>query len=173
LANVDALTGLATRRNILQIAEREISRARRNRAQLALLLLDLDYFKNVNDTHGHAAGDRVLSSVARALVAEMRTTDCLGRWGGEELVAVLYGSGAAHTEVISERLRSRVENLQIPVCDGIGKISVTVSIGAAQWSPFDESLDSLLKRADIALYNAKNNGRNKVTLSDIAISTAP
>ena len=172
LVNVDVLTGLATRRNILQFAERELARAQRNRAQLAILLLDLDHFKNINDSHGHAAGDRVLSTVARALLAEMRTTDCLGRWGGEELVAVLYGSGDAHTEIIAERLRSCVESLQIPVCDGAGSISVTVSIGVAQWSLCDESLDGLFKRADVALYDAKRGGRNRVALSSAAVRPA-
>ena len=143
----DPLTGLANRRFILIQLAGMVSGARRHDRALAVAVIDVDHFKTVNDTHGHAEGDRVLVAVARALRAHLRAEDQLGRLGGEEFLALLPDTDAAAAAAAAEKLRASVEDA-----------GVTVSIGWAAWE--GESPDELLARADEALYGAKARGRD-------------
>jgi diguanylate cyclase (GGDEF)-like protein len=164
LASIDELTGVANRRWFTAMASRELERCRRFNHQLALLMIDIDHFKRVNDTHGHAVGDEVLKAFTRVLEGNLRSVDLLGRLGGEEFAVVLPESdhnAAAHT---AERLRAAVEGLDFPFEDGSG-LRITTSVGIAILSTAGETLDSLLARADSALYAAKGEGRNRVVVS--------
>jgi diguanylate cyclase (GGDEF)-like protein len=164
LASIDELTGVANRRWFTAMASRELERCRRFNHQLALLMIDIDHFKRVNDTHGHAVGDEVLKAFTRVLEGNLRSVDLLGRLGGEEFAVVLPeadDSAAAHT---AERLRQAVEALQFPFEDGT-VLRITTSVGIAILAATGETLDSLLARADGALYAAKRQGRNRVVVS--------
>ena len=127
----------------------------------AVLFIDLDGFKAVNDTHGHAAGDLVLQSFADTVRRNVRDTDVLARWGGEEFVLLLCDTPAADAVALMERLRQAVQAMQVPVAQGGQPITVTVSIGLARHAPADP-LAGTLERADRALYAAKAGGRNRV-----------
>ena len=164
LASIDELTGVANRRWFTAMANRELERCRRFNHQLALLMIDVDHFKKVNDTHGHAVGDEVLKAFTRVLEGNLRSVDLLGRLGGEEFAVMLPESdqnAAAHT---AERLRAAVEALEFPLENG-ETLKMTTSVGIAVLSNTDESLDNLLARADGALYIAKREGRNRVVAS--------
>ena len=164
LASIDELTGVANRRWFTAMASRELERCRRFNHQLALLMIDVDHFKRVNDTHGHAVGDEVLKAFTRVLEGNLRSVDLLGRLGGEEFAVVLPesdDSAAAHT---AERLRAAVEGLQFPLEDG-SALKITTSVGIAILAGTGETLDNLLVRADSALYTAKRDGRNRVVVS--------
>lgn len=158
LAEVDDLTGLPNRRRLLTLGEQELAVAARYGRPLSVCLLDIDHFKEVNDTLGHAAGDEVLREVARRLASELRTPDLLGRYGGEEFLALLPETPDARE--LAERLRAAVAAR--PVVSRAGTISVTVSAGVAARLPGDASLPTLVERADAALYEAKRAGRNRV-----------
>lgn len=159
LAVTDELTGLANRRRVIERLEEAIAFVRRTRTPLAVALVDLDRFKDVNDTLGHAAGDRALVNAAEAMQKELRTEDLLGRYGGEEFLAVLAGTDEAGASVVGERMRLAVETL--PSDPRLGFV-LTASIGLAAFD--DPQLDAaeLIRRADAALYTAKANGRNRV-----------
>jgi diguanylate cyclase (GGDEF)-like protein len=164
LASIDELTGVANRRWFTAMASRELERCRRFNHQLALLMIDVDHFKRVNDTHGHAVGDEVLKAFTRVLEGNLRSVDLLGRLGGEEFAVVLPEAdqdAATHT---AERLRLAVEALQFPFEDG-SVLRITTSVGIATMALTGESLDSLLARADSALYAAKHQGRNRVVIN--------
>lgn len=164
LASIDELTGVANRRWFTAMASRELERCRRFNHQLALLMIDVDHFKRVNDTHGHAVGDEVLKAFTRVLEGNLRSVDLLGRLGGEEFAVVLPESdnnAAIHT---AERLRASVEALEFPFEDGT-TLKITTSVGIAILASVGETLDSLLARADTALYTAKGEGRNRVVVS--------
>jgi diguanylate cyclase (GGDEF)-like protein/PAS domain S-box-containing protein len=161
LAATDSLTGLLNRRAFFEHGEREVARARRNGKPLCLLMLDLDNFKLVNDTHGHAAGDEVLRNMAETMQNALRETDLLGRVGGEEFAAILPEAALAGATDTAERLRKAIE-ARATVCNG-RKIYVTASIGVSQFQAPDEQLDEVLKRADQAMYKAKSKGRNRVS----------
>jgi two-component system, cell cycle response regulator len=145
----DALTGLANRRFILTQLGGMVSGARRHRRPLTAAVIDVDHFKSVNDTRGHAEGDKVLAAVAHAMRDHMRAEDQLGRLGGEEFLALLGDTGAEAAPAALEKLRTSVE-----------EVGVTVSIGWAAWE--GEGADILLQRADDALYAAKARGRDCV-----------
>ena len=159
----DELTGLFNRRQILNLAEREVLLAGRSGTNMGIILFDLDRFKTVNDTYGHLAGDEVLSSVSRALKAEMRASDLIGRYGGEEFVVICPSTDSHTSECIAERLRKCIDALDIDY--GGEKISVSASFGV-QSGVFqgDESLSDFLDMADKALYSAKREGRNRVVV---------
>jgi len=123
-------------------------------------MLDADHFKQINDTSGHAAGDRALQHLATLLAAQMRDIDRLSRWGGEEFVVMLPGTSGADARGIAERLRERVEALPARWQDRA--LPITISIGVARWQHGSDDLESLLGRADEALYKAKAAGRNRV-----------
>ncbi len=155
-AYTDPLTGLRNRRYLDLILERELFRARRYRRPLSLLVLDLDNFKRINDTHGHPVGDRVLRALARCLEEHIRQSDRAVRLGGEEFAILLAETPLAQAVRMASRLRQAVAALRVFPAEGI-----SVSIGVAEARPEDSPL-SLLKRADDALYQAKRRGKNRV-----------
>ena len=160
LANIDPLTGLGNRQAMLRKLRVECERQARNRQPCCVALLDLDFFKDVNDTHGHAAGDVVLRSVASLLAASIRPYDQVFRYGGEEFVLCLPNADARTAWAIVERLRLKVAGWSVPVKND-QNVKLTVSAGVA---PLDveQGVDSALDTADTALYAAKRNGRNCV-----------
>ena len=161
LATHDDLTGLLNRRAMLDRMQLEQHRSLRSGSPLLIAQLDIDHFKVVNDTHGHAAGDLVLQSFADTVRRNVRDTDVLARWGGEEFVLLLCDTPAADAVALMERLRQAVQAMQVPVAQGGQPITVTVSIGLARHTPADP-LAGTLERADQALYAAKAGGRNRV-----------
>jgi diguanylate cyclase (GGDEF)-like protein len=153
-ARIDALTGLANRRALEEILAAEISRAHRFAHQLAVVLLDLDRFKEINDSFGHAAGDVMLRAVSRLLTSLARQGDTVARWGGEEFVVVLPETDLAGAQRFAERLRRTIE------AHSVGEMHTTASCGVATMLP-EDSVEELLGAADRALYMAKSNGRNR------------
>ncbi len=160
IATVDMLTGLYTRRHILETGELEEKRWRRHGGRLSLVLADIDHFKLVNDTYGHAVGDEVLKGFAEICRGAFRQTDFIGRFGGEEFLVVLPGTGLDDACAIAERLRFQTENGKVSVPSA--KIKITVSIGVSEMSGGDASLEQAISRADEALYRAKARGRNRI-----------
>jgi diguanylate cyclase (GGDEF)-like protein/PAS domain S-box-containing protein len=161
LATTDPLTGLPNRRHFLTRLEQEVARLQRyDGPGAALLMLDLDHFKAINDSHGHAAGDTVLKRFAGQVGASLRRTDQAGRLGGEEFAILLLGNDLAGAVDFAERLRERVAAEAIAI-DGV-RVRVTVSIGVTLLDASDGSGDAALARADAALYRAKANGRDRV-----------
>ncbi len=147
----DQLTGLYNRHYLLDIAEKKVSEGRRHNYDVSLLMIDIDHFKQVNDTYGHPAGDSVIKHVANILI-ESRTEDVVARFGGEEFVIVLDHCASDNALIRAEKIREAVAN------SPINDISVTISIGVAHIAQH-KNLDELLKSADLALYQAKENGR--------------
>jgi len=166
LANTDALTGLSNRRPVI---ERLDAVSARGKGDYSVAIADLDRFKILNDTYGHECGDRVLAHVSGVLMSRLRTTDAVGRWGGEEFIVVLPDTAIDHAVTLMERLRASVETLHIP-CNGHDH-AVTVSIGVADGAD-DDQWHRVVKRADDALYDAKTEGRNLVRSSPLE-SAAP
>ncbi len=166
-ASTDAKTGLLNNAAWQDRAEQGLSRASRASQPVAVVMIDLDHFKNVNDTHGHLVGDRVLREVADALGVELRGHDLLGRFGGEEFVAFLEGPTAEQAVEISERLRHCIASITITDIP-----SVTGSIGVAFCTPPRQAnLADLLQVADTALYKAKAAGRNRIDITHIRTNT--
>jgi diguanylate cyclase (GGDEF)-like protein len=159
-ASVDALTGLFNRRSFMESAQRELHRAERQHLQTSVLMLDLDHFKNVNDSYGHPTGDLVLAGFADVLHASLRPFDVVGRYGGEEFCVLLPGTGIGEATSIAERIRNTAS--QTPVEARAASIPYTVSIGVVQAPPREIALEDLVDRADQALYQAKAGGRNCV-----------
>jgi diguanylate cyclase (GGDEF)-like protein len=157
----DALTGCHNRRWLDARLPRLVERHRRASSPLCVLALDIDYFKRVNDTYGHAAGDAVLASVGRTILTGLRPTDLGARYGGEEFVIALPDTPLDGALVAADRLRMRLGAHPIPLGDGRTLPAVTASIGVAELAPDEESA-ALVARADAALYRAKANGRNRV-----------
>ncbi|CAK0778099.1 two-component system, cell cycle response regulator [Gammaproteobacteria bacterium] len=163
LATTDALTGLANRRHFLTQMEKELARLQRFGEPAALLMLDLDHFKWVNDGYGHAAGDTVLKGFAETLRETLRKVDLAGRLGGEEFAILLPGTDIQAAYLFAERLREQVARMAVEIA---GKtLRVTVSIGIAVLTRNDASADTVLARADKALYRAKAGGRDRVEVS--------
>ncbi|MFH1217850.1 MAG: diguanylate cyclase [Pseudomonadota bacterium] len=164
LSTTDALTGLANRRYFLECFAAEYERAKRYRHHLSILIIDVDFFKKVNDTYGHICGDVVLKRTARLLKKNVRGTDLVARYGGEEIVVLLPETDNEQALVIAEKLRRDVASQRI-LCEG-SPLSITVSIGVATQpeTNFGEA-EQLFNAADQALYKAKNDGRNKVVSS--------
>ncbi|MFL5943397.1 MAG: diguanylate cyclase [Gaiellaceae bacterium] len=153
-ARIDSLTGLANRRALEEILAAEISRAQRFRHELAVVLLDLDRFKEINDSFGHAAGDVMLRAVSVLLTSLARQGDTVARWGGEEFVVVLPETDAPGARRFAERLRRTIE------AHPVGEMRTSASCGVATMLP-DDSVEALLGAADQGLYRAKSNGRNR------------
>jgi len=165
LSLIDPLTGVANRRAFDQTVEQEFKRARRNRKPLSILLLDVDHFKNYNDTYGHQAGDLCLRKVAQEVLNTMkRPGDMLARYGGEEFAIVLPETDAAGALVIAERILIGVEKLGIRHEYNSAAPVVTVSIGASTFSGFSSEFEpsKLIESADKSLYEAKHQGRNRI-----------
>jgi two-component system chemotaxis response regulator CheY len=172
LAMLDTLTGLLNRRAVTERAEAELSRLRRGgagpRAALSLVMLDLDYLKPINDTFGHALGDAALRAVAQTLTQSLRQYDAAGRWGGDEFLVVLPGTGLAEAVVAAERVHRQIRAARVPLpggeAGGLG-LPLGASLGVAGVTAAEAAglrLDELVRRADEALYAAKANGRNCV-----------
>lgn len=161
-ARTDALTGVSSRRAFAEAAEAEMQRALRYRSELSLLMMDLDHFKVVNDTHGHVTGDAVLVSFAQTVQQLVRKVDLVARLGGEEFVVLLPNITAEQATALAERIREAVYNSHLLV-DG-KPLQFSVSIGVAQFDRRELSLTGWLARADAALYRAKALGRNRVVL---------
>ena len=161
LARIDALTGMCNRRAFYEQGETLLRQARRYGKPLSLIMLDIDHFKSVNDSRGHAAGDATLQAVALAIQETPRETDVAGRVGGEEFALLLPETTLADATRLAERLRSRIAE-KLSVAHGDGEIRVTASFGVAEFDSTTESLDVLVARADALLYRAKESGRNRV-----------
>ncbi len=164
VVRTDLLTDAASPQYWRDTACREVERARASDASLAVLMIDIDYFKKVNDRYGHLAGDAVLSAVARAIATALRPSDLVGRLGGEEFAAVLTGSNVFDAEIAAERVRSNVGGVRVRSDRGEW-ISVTVSAGVASLGLHGDTLIELLEAADGALYAAKDAGRNAVRVA--------
>ena len=161
LATIDLLTGCLNRRALEERATVELAHARRTRRPIALAVVDLDHFKRVNDTHGHATGDALLARAGEVLRAGVRPGDVVARYGGEEFCAVLREADLEGATILAERLRTAIEAVDVPI--GERSLKVTASIGIATFEAGDEvAPDSMFRRADAALYRAKQNGRNRV-----------
>jgi diguanylate cyclase (GGDEF)-like protein len=158
-AATDALTGLLNRRALLDGANLMIAQLVRRQKPLSIAMFDLDRFKNINDRHGHALGDAVIKQFSETVVANMRATDLVGRFGGEEFVAILPGTGAADALLVAERMRMAFEAAAMEIAGR--QINATVSVGLASGGP-GVKFDALLADADKALYRAKQSGRNRV-----------
>jgi len=161
LATMDLLTGIPNRQALLTRLNDEIERATRYDRQLSVVLIDIDHFKRLNDAHGHAAGDLVLHHVAQALQADLRSVDIIGRYGGEEFMAVLPETDVDSAATIAEKLRRLVGRHEVALDDG-NRVSVTLSAGVAGGLGGNVRLDALIRDADAALYAAKALGRNQV-----------
>lgn len=168
LAASDALTGLPNRRAFVDAIERERSRAARHALPFSFVMIDVDHFKSVNDTYGHAAGDVVLQAVAAALIGIARRSDVVGRWGGEEFVVALPQTSEAGARVAAERLRKAIADTQCVLPSG-ETIHVTASLGIASVEVAWQT-DALVARADGAMYEAKAAGRNRVAVSPIPVA---
>jgi diguanylate cyclase (GGDEF)-like protein/PAS domain S-box-containing protein len=160
LATTDPLTGASNRRHFIELATIELKRSRRYGSQMAIIMLDIDHFKNINDNYGHSIGDEVLKRLVDCCHQELRTTDIFGRFGGEEFAAILVETDPETTLKTCKRLIEKIAKLKIRTTQK--PVSVTVSLGFTLHSADDISIDSLLKRADDALYLAKDSGRNQI-----------
>jgi diguanylate cyclase (GGDEF)-like protein len=160
MAATDELTGIPNRRSILEVLGRESARARRYAEPLAVLMIDIDHFKEVNDTHGHAAGDVVLKGVASTLHSTVRDSDFAGRYGGEEFLAILPHQDERGALIAAERIRRRIADSEM----GPDRLKVTVSIGIGTMAA--DGVDAMLSRADRAMYAAKAAGRNRVSAEE-------
>ncbi|MFW2390746.1 MAG: diguanylate cyclase [Polyangiales bacterium] len=158
-AQLDSLTGAYTRGFAMSVMERALTKARAEEEPLAVLMLDLDHFKRINDAHGHALGDLVLRQTTRAMQSTLRGGDIVGRFGGEEFVVLLPGADLVQAMGAAERCRTAVDKMQIPDAP---YLSVTASVGVAAFPEHGEQLDELLKASDSAMYTAKANGRNRI-----------
>jgi diguanylate cyclase (GGDEF)-like protein len=160
-AVTDQLTNLYNRRAFADMAEKEVGRARRYQRPLALILFDIDHFKQVNDTHGHLVGDQVLRILTDKVTKTTRSTDFVCRYGGEEFIVLMPEAGRDEALAMAERLREMVSGITVVAAEGT--LSLTISLGVAALRPTDEeTLEGLINRADKAMYEAKAAGRNTV-----------
>jgi diguanylate cyclase (GGDEF)-like protein len=159
-AQTDSLTGLANRRHAYVHGTKMLASARAGGPAMALLMLDIDHFKRINDQHGHAAGDAVLSAVGMALSQRLRHGDLLSRWGGEEFLAVVPVTSPNDASALAQSLLEQLAQVQVHH-EGV-TLTCTASMGVAVFNPNDTTLDTLIARADGALYRAKALGRNRV-----------
>ena len=164
LATTDSLTGIFNRRSFMAAAQQELARYRRHQRPFSIVSLDLDHFKNINDTYGHQTGDQALRAFADLVSRVGRREDTFGRVGGEEFGLLLPETGLAEALQAAERLRRHCQALDIKVDDG--HLPLTFSAGVAEVGPGDADLDSLMRRADRALYRAKQAGRNRIEVME-------
>ncbi len=157
LADVDSLTGVFNRRKIEEILAFEINRAKRYKKPLSVLFIDIDNFKQINDTYGHQKGDKVLRMVANLIRRELRSTDCIGRFGGEEFLVVLPETRPVEAARVAERIRGKVEE------SNLEGVKVTISVGVTGYREGEDYID-VFERVDRAMYRAKLEGKNRVVL---------
>jgi diguanylate cyclase (GGDEF)-like protein len=163
MATTDFLTGISNYRLFLESGEREIQRSRRYKGDITMLMIDLDYFKKINDNYGHAAGDKVLIGFADICKKNLRDIDIFGRLGGEEFAIILPQTSISEGKILAERLCATVAQSDINVGDK--NLRITISIGVSALFQGEDKLDAVLKRADDAMYEAKRNGRNQVAIT--------
>jgi two-component system chemotaxis response regulator CheY len=163
IANMDSLTGLPNRRALYERARTELSRATREKRSLGIIMMDLDHFKEINDRFGHGVGDEALRCVASVLQKNVRDYDFVGRWGGEEFLAILPGASLSQACLVAERIRTSVENVRLGA-RGLEGVALRASLGVAcnVLGSVTRDLDELLEAADDVLYRAKEEGRNRV-----------
>jgi diguanylate cyclase (GGDEF)-like protein len=166
MAILDDLTGFFNRRHLMELLETEYNRSVRTGAVFSLAMMDLDKFKNVNDTFGHQIGDKVLITFSSIIRSVLRKSDFCGRYGGEEFLIVLTQTDLQDAKIFAERMRACVEESFFP--DLGNKFRITVSIGLAEHRT-NEDIDKTISRADEALYRAKKNGRNRIEVSQFNI----
>jgi len=162
LATTDDLTGINNRRNLMKLFNIEMEKSRRYNRPLSILLMDLDLFKNINDTYGHKMGDVTLQKVAMSLIQELRSQDILARYGGEEFVVILPETDREKTAKTAERLRKAIETLKIPCNDQYIRTSISIGTFTFDDKNKNQNIENPFSLADEALYKAKENGRNKV-----------
>ena len=162
VAITDQLTGLYNRRYLSSHLDNLINKSVENGRSVSLLVIDIDHFKIVNDTYGHDVGDQVLKEFARRLSSNVRGIDMACRYGGEEFIVAMPETDVSFSYMVAERLRQEVAEIPFKVKTDEGELSITISIGITDWEGQDDSVESLLKRADQALYKAKRDGRNRV-----------
>ncbi|MFY8272729.1 diguanylate cyclase [Pseudoalteromonas sp. SSDWG2] len=163
ISRTDELTKLPNRRFIEESLAKELKRLERSAGNGTLLILDVDYFKKINDTYGHSAGDKALRHVASVLRSTLRESDMVGRYGGEEFIISLFDTDVDGAKIFAERLRQKIEDTEI-VVDG-KNITMTISIGMAQYHSNYSQYEQWVKAADAALYEAKQGGRNQVVIA--------
>jgi diguanylate cyclase (GGDEF)-like protein len=163
----DLLTGLYNRSYLSDTFERDVQRAKRNNTSIVVIMMDIDFFKNVNDTYGHEAGDAVLREVSKLLTRELRKSDIACRYGGEEFLIILYDTVSQDASERIEQLRQKISNLQFHF---VALFSITVSFGIAMFPEDGNNSEELIKAADQALYVSKKTGRNKVTVYNNTLS---
>jgi two-component system cell cycle response regulator len=164
LATHDSLTDLYNRRALYELAENELARARRENKPVSLVMMDIDHFKNVNDEYGHNIGDQALRRVAHIILEKIRSYDTAGRWGGEEFLLILPGTGLDEAAQIADRVREGIETAKIPLQGG-KHVDLQASFGVSTSLPDDLlTFDLLVHQADEALYKAKGKGRNRVSV---------
>jgi diguanylate cyclase (GGDEF)-like protein len=164
-ASIDDLTGLYNHRFLVDYLGQQVALAERLNTPLAVLVLDLDHFKRVNDTHGHPVGDVVLTSFAQTLIGSVRRADLAARYGGEEFIVVMSNTAASDARRVAEKIRAAVEALVVPIDNGRQAVTVTVSVGGAAYPEDTTTAQELLATADAALYDAKRGGRNRVCMA--------
>jgi diguanylate cyclase (GGDEF)-like protein len=158
LVTVDPLTGLENCRSIMIFTELQIKLAQRYKTFFSILLIDLDYFKKINDTYGHLIGDEILKNIAKILKYVLRNVDHIGRFGGEEFIVILPNTNLKNAVLVAEKVREAIANFKHNIEEQI--IQATVSIGIASYNSLDDDANQIIKRADQALYTAKSSGRN-------------
>lgn len=167
--STDPLMGICNRRHLNRILNDEFLKATRYSLPLSILMIDVDFFKKVNDNYGHDVGDMVLINLGTIMKALCRETDTVARYGGEEIMIVCPLTNGQNVVNLAERIRQQIESAIIVPADvekGITEVRITVSIGIAEYTPDTSSVEGLVKRADTALYRAKNEGRNCISLCD-------
>ncbi|MFD2095490.1 diguanylate cyclase [Corallincola platygyrae] len=161
----DALTGIFHRGAVMEFLQQRLSAAKRQKHPVSVVMADLDHFKQINDTYGHPAGDKVLKTVANEIQQQLRGCDSIGRYGGEEFLIVLDDTDAKTAQFVAERLRQKIESIEVQIESGTIHATTSMGIATVDFSKTDKSEDALLNEADKALYNAKRSGRNRVILS--------
>ncbi len=170
LAITDDLTSIYNRRHFTELAQREFGLAQRQKRAFSLLILDIDFFKNINDSYGHLSGDCVIKSIAQECVNSLRQEDLCARWGGEEFIIFLSATSLNEAIVVANRLREQIENKTF-VFDQNSHQQVTVSIGVSTYHFDDQELNQIISRADLALYHGKQTGKNKVISENFVITS--
>ncbi|MDO9303517.1 MAG: diguanylate cyclase [Anaerolineales bacterium] len=166
LAHTDDLTGVNNRRHLFELAEHEFDVSRRYQRPLSVIMFDLDHFKQINDTFGHATGDQMLKRVTQVARAQLRDADLIGRYGGEEFLIVLPVTSAQQAWLLAERIRAGVAALRVETDQSPAAITLSLGIAETIHAPQDESIENVIRRADEAMYAAKQAGRNRAVIFD-------
>ncbi|MFZ6006506.1 MAG: GGDEF domain-containing protein, partial [Nitrospirota bacterium] len=169
LSEIDGLTGVKNRRTFLKLLDSEVHRAHRYNKSFGLMMMDIDYFKQYNDTHGHPQGDILLKIVADIIGDKLRDTDAVGRYGGEEFIALLPETNKEESIAIAERIRNEIENYKFPRAETQPGGRITLSVGVSSYPEDGNSPERVMQSADDALYSAKNMGRNRVVVANVPI----